>query len=313
MRQPTVRYQNFMSDSARWDGFEFRAGDIVISTPAKCGTTWTQMICALLIFQSQEFPAPLDAMSVWLDSFMYPRERLVADLAAQRHRRFIKTHTPLDGLPRADGVSYLCVGRDPRDAAISWDNHARNLNLEAILAMRAATVGSQPPGAAGGGPPPAAPAVPDPSAPPSTELDRFWAWADDPDMSTGLAALLHHLTTFWRERHAPDVVLLHYDDLKQDLAGQMRQLAGRLGIEVPEERWPQLVRWATFETMRGNADVLTPEIDIWQDPVRFFHRGSSGQWRALLDHDDLVRYQARVRQLAESDVVEWVHRGPIVG
>ena len=43
----SIRYRNLVFDSARWEGFTFRGDDIVISTPAKCGTTWTQMICAL--------------------------------------------------------------------------------------------------------------------------------------------------------------------------------------------------------------------------------------------------------------------------
>ena len=45
------RYEGVVFDSSRWDGFALRPGDIVISTPPKCGTTWTQMICALLILQ----------------------------------------------------------------------------------------------------------------------------------------------------------------------------------------------------------------------------------------------------------------------
>ena len=88
------RYRR-ISDSARWDGFEFRPGDIVISTPPKCGTTWTQMICALLIFQTPTFAAPLDLISPWLDMLTRDRDEVVADLDAQTHRRFIKTHTPL--------------------------------------------------------------------------------------------------------------------------------------------------------------------------------------------------------------------------
>jgi hypothetical protein len=52
----------------------------VISTPPKSGTTCTQMLCALLIFDGPTFPAPL--------------AEVTAALAAQTHRRFIKTHTP---------------------------------------------------------------------------------------------------------------------------------------------------------------------------------------------------------------------------
>ena len=40
----SVRYRGLFFDNSRWDGFELRAGDIVVTTPAKCGTTWTQTI-----------------------------------------------------------------------------------------------------------------------------------------------------------------------------------------------------------------------------------------------------------------------------
>src|SRR3954454_6317645 len=56
------RYRATVYDSNRWDGFELRPGDIIISTPPKCGTTWTQMICALLILQEPELPLPLDTL-----------------------------------------------------------------------------------------------------------------------------------------------------------------------------------------------------------------------------------------------------------
>src|SRR3954449_9489406 len=82
-----VRYQTSFTDSARWDGFVFRPGDIVISTPAKCGTTWLQMLCALLIFDGPAFPAPLGHLSPWLDMCNRPLDEMTAALAAQTHRR----------------------------------------------------------------------------------------------------------------------------------------------------------------------------------------------------------------------------------
>lgn len=78
-----VRYYSIASDNARWDGFECRDGDIIISTPPKCGTTWTQTICALLIFQTPEFPQALDLISPWFDMLLRKREDVVADLEAQ--------------------------------------------------------------------------------------------------------------------------------------------------------------------------------------------------------------------------------------
>ena len=112
-------YRSLISDSARWDGFEFRPGDIIISTPAKCGTTWMQMICALLVFQTHDASDRRSTcISPWLDMLTRERDDVVADLDAQTHRRFIKTHTPFDGLPYDDRVTYICVGRDPRDVAL---------------------------------------------------------------------------------------------------------------------------------------------------------------------------------------------------
>src|SRR5918995_4096126 len=137
---PRTRYRSIIADSARWDGFAFRPDDVVISTPPKCGTTWTQMLCALLIFDGPAFPAPLDELSPWLDMCNRPLAEVTAALAAQTHRRFIKTHTPLDGLPLHAEVTYLVVGRDPRDAAISLEHHVANMDFAHVLALRAAAV-----------------------------------------------------------------------------------------------------------------------------------------------------------------------------
>src|SRR5436305_14046096 len=136
-----VRYRMVISDSARWEPFEARPGDIIISTPPKCGTTWMQMICALLIFQSPTFDRSLDLISPWFDMLTRERDAVMADWTAQRHRRFIKSHTPFDGLPDDERITYICVARDPRDVARSWDNHMANMDLGALITARQNAVG----------------------------------------------------------------------------------------------------------------------------------------------------------------------------
>ena len=299
-----TRYRSLISDNARWEGFELRPDDIIISTPAKCGTTWMQMVCALLVFQTPSFSTSLDLVSPWLDMLTRERDDVVADLDAQAHRRFIKTHTPLDGLPYASGVTYISVGRDPRDVALSWDNHLDNTDVDALINARMAAVGLDD----------LAEMFPDGMAErPETEIERFWHWVDAPATDvevSNLEGMMQHLSTFWAARDQSNVVLVHYDDLKRDLGSEMRRLAGILGITVPEDRWPELVDAATFERMRERADHIAPDTAhaIWQDNRQFFHRGTSGQWRALLDDDGLRRYEERVAQLGEPDFVAWVHR-----
>jgi hypothetical protein len=300
-----VRYRSVVHDNLRWEGFAFRDGDIVISTPPKCGTTWTQMICALLIFQTPELPRPLDLISPWLDQSLRNLEEVVADLDAQEHRRFIKTHTPLDGLPFDERVTYICVGRDPRDVAMSWDNHMTNLDIPAFLALREEAVGLDDlPELMPEGPP----------VRPEDERERFWHWVETAsDALDGLLGTTHHLSTFWQVRTRPNVVLLHYGDLKADLKGQMRRLASRLDINVAENRWDELVQAATFEDMRRRAKESAPNATkpIWIDTGRFFNKGTSGQWRHLLDEEDLRRYESRVNELVEPELSAWMHQGPI--
>src|SRR5205823_3162597 len=113
MKAAPVRYRGIVADSARWEGFQFRDDDIVISTPPKCGTTWMQTMCALVIFQTPDFDSSIDELSPWLDMLTRDRDETVAQLERQTHRRFIKSHTPLDGLPFDERVTYICVGRDP--------------------------------------------------------------------------------------------------------------------------------------------------------------------------------------------------------
>jgi aryl sulfotransferase len=302
------RYRATVYDSNRWHGFELRRGDIIISTPPKCGTTWTQMICALLILQEPELPLPLDTLSPWIDMVTRARTEVFADLTAQNHRRFIKTHTPLDGLPKDPTVTYICVGRDPRDVALSMDRHIDNMNFSAFLEARARAA------AIDGielGP------LPPPRARPDGARDRFWQWVDDETPSTQVGSSLRrtveHLQTFRDADDELDVVYLHYDDLKADLDGQMRRLALHLSIDIDDDQWPGLVQAATFESMRTRADTTVPGggPEHWLDPTAFFRLGRSGQWAGLLDDADLARYAARVRALASDDLIEWVHREPV--
>lgn len=60
-------------DSTAWNDFGLRAEDIVISTWAKSGTTWTQQIVAQLLFDGAE-DLEVAEMSPWLDLRVTPSE-----------------------------------------------------------------------------------------------------------------------------------------------------------------------------------------------------------------------------------------------
>jgi aryl sulfotransferase len=297
-----MRYRSLVADSARWDDFEFRAGDIVISTPPKCGTTWTQMLCALLIFDGPRFPAALDEISPWLDMCNRPLAEVKSALAAQTHHRFIKTHTPLDGIPVRADVTYVVVGRDPRDVAISYEHHAANMDIDHFLALREAAIGNAdlaelPPRQIVSGDP----------------IERFRTFVFDATLGgpPTLATVLHHLGTAWEKRGDANVALFHYADLQTDLVGELLRLADVLGIPCAPERARELAPEASLARMRNRAAELAPSAshDNWKDVRTFFRKGGSGEWRDRLSAADVAAYEARVAQLAPADLATWIHAG----
>ena len=301
---PRTRYRRILADSARWDGFTFRPGDVVISTPPKCGTTWTQMLCALLIFDGPAFPAPLEEVSPWLDMSTRPLAEVTAALAAQRHRRFIKTHTPLDGLPLHPDATYLVVGRDPRDVAIPMEHHAANMDFAHILKLRAAAVGNED-----------LAELPERRVPSEDPVERFRTFVAEEAPGGGatltLASVLHHLDTGWQRRGDANVALFHYADLQTDVAGELLRLARVLGIPCSEERARALAAEASLTRMRERGADIAPNAShgIWKDVRAFFRSGGSGEWRARLSAADLAAYEARVAALVGPDLAAWAHGG----
>jgi aryl sulfotransferase len=129
--EPAQRqYRTWILDSRRWAQYLPRSDDVVIATYPKCGTTWMQRIVGLLIFQTPE-PAPIMQISAWIDRrFPQPIEAVIELIEAQKHRRFLKSHLPLDGLPFYDDLKYIHVARDGRDACISFHNLGRSFTDE---------------------------------------------------------------------------------------------------------------------------------------------------------------------------------------
>jgi aryl sulfotransferase len=279
-----VPYVNFREDSTRWSALPMRPVDIVITAPAKAGTTWLQIICALLVFRTADLPASLAELSPWPDSRLTAAEEMAARLQAQRHRRFLKTHVPLDGLPHENGIRYLVGARDPLDIAVSFYHQQRNFD--------AAKAGL-------GTPPP---------LPPLTEWLAAWIRQDADDVRqqvVSLPGVLHHITRSWQRRHHPDVLLVRYADLTTDLPGQMRRIAAHLNITVPEDRWSELVEAATFDRVKQRADRYAPAGPL-RDRSAFFRQGTNGSGAAVLGDDDLAAYERRLEQLVPAGLREWL-------
>jgi aryl sulfotransferase len=289
-------YRTWVLDSRRWDHYHPRPDDIIIATYSKCGTTWMQRIVSLLVFQSAE-PRPIMEISAWLDRrFGNSVESVLETIGTQEHRRFLKSHLPLDGLPFYDEVKYIHVSRDGRDACMSYHNHGTGLK-EPVLELLD-QIGLQDESI--GRPFPRVPADP---------AEYFHRWVAD--VNVAHPPFLHYAKTWWEARQHANVLLVHYNDLKADLSGEMERIADFLEISIDRILWPELVAAAGFDAMcRDGATLMASMADTFQDGSRrFFHKGSNERWRGVFRDEDLAQYDAKVRALLAPECARWVARG----
>ena len=302
--RPALReYRTWTLDSRYWDGYAPRPDDIIIATAPKCGTTWMQQIVSSLVFQDAQ-ARPLPVVSPWVEArFRYTADEIRDIFEAQRHRRFLKTHLPFDGLPLFDEVKYLHVARDGRDAVLSMHNHFTGLS-EAQVA-RFDVIGREDP------------VIGRPYERPLPDVtDYFRNWiatkpARGPVEGPPSPFFFDIESGYWDERKRPNVLLVHYADLSSDLEGEMRRIASFLGIEVDDELWPSLVRAAGFEVMQAAGDELMPQTKAMfaEGSKRFFNKGVNGRWRAALTDDDLALYESKAREWLSPGLAAWLQGG----
>lgn len=300
-QQPKI-YKTWTLDSTRWDYYQPRDGDIVIATYPKCGTTWMQQIVSLLIFQSPE-PRPVLQISPWIDCrFRDSVEVMQEMIEGQRHRRFLKSHLSFDSLPHYDQVRYIHVARDGRDACMSQFNHWSGFTPFGFqrLDLAAEEMGG-----------PAPQALQDPRT--------FWReWLTKgvvPGETDGYPGLSYFdlEATYWRARSASNLLLVHFNDLKEDLEGEMQRIAEFLGLEPPREVWPSLVEAASFETMKRNGKALLPDFENIFDggSDRFLFKGTNGRWHDVMTADDLALYDQVAKRLTPG-LARWLQSGRLV-
>jgi hypothetical protein len=288
MRLQQRIYRSATIDSSRWAAYVHRPGDIFICTPPKCGTTWMQTIIASLLWPDGNFPGAVMVISPWFDGLVRDDfDEICARLVAQPHRRLIKTHTPADGIPIFDTASYIVVGRDGRDACMSFANHMAHMRADVRGRLNADAIAQGL----------------DPMIEFHGDIHDFF------DRWLAASVLLRHIAPWWELRSEPNVLFVHYNDLKADLDRAMRGVADFLGIDIAPALWPEVVDRCTFSRMRAEADKVS-EFKAYEGGAQsFLFKGTNGRWQGVLTAEELQRYQQRVDELLSPEAAHWLEYG----
>jgi len=256
-----------------------------------------QTIVGMLVLDRVDLGAPIDAISPWLDMLIYTDEEMFRLLEEQTHRRFIKTHTPLDGLPRLPSITYITMSRHPLDVALSYRDHEENLDSKRLEALRTTASG---PGES----------EDNLFEDEPKERDAYLRWFIDNDLEPrgngpyGLADYCNQIKTYWDAAGEPNVHLFHYTDLWNDRELEMRRVATVLGVMTTEERWSVFVEAAGLDSMRSRVDDTAPgtQAGFWRSPEQSFRVGGGGTGRPS---------STSATSPTSTDCATWLARRPI--
>jgi hypothetical protein len=282
-------YRGSVTNPARWADFAPRRGDVIVCTPAKCGTTWTQSIVAMLLAGGPDLPAPVPVLSPWIDADIgLPFAQVLEDLDRQPGRRVVKTHTPSDGFPRWEGVTVIAVYRHPLDVFFSLRKHTENQVSAAEDHPMKGTV----------------------SETFLRYLDR--GGQDDAIDADGLPLLALHFSRTVLASPVPELALFHYDAMRRDPRAAVARLAAAIGVEPDEGLIDAVTAATSFEAMKDRAADFAPVAGtgFWRSDQAFFDSGGSRKWEGRLSEEELARYRERFAALVPDTAARaWIEEG----
>ena len=230
--------------------------DIFIATQMKCGTTWMQQIVFEILHGgdgdlSDSGYRHMYALSPWIETS--PKASVAmenAPLVGPGRNRIIKTHMPADLTPYAEAAKYIYVTRHPVSCFASCVDFIGKL----------------------GGP-----LIPDRTHMLAWFCSEDMWWRPWPD----------HVEGWWRRAQAHDNVLfVHYEEMKRDLRGAIRDVAEFLQRPLSAEELDKVAYKASFEYMRDHEyyfEMFAPTIFSVSGPIRFMQAGTVNRYQDTRD------------------------------
>jgi aryl sulfotransferase len=282
---------------------EWRDGDIVVSVPPKSGTTWTMNIVHQLRTGGDTAFADIYGEVPWLEFVPRPGAD-VADLAAtidrmpRDRRRAFKSHAAPPTLPyqapsSGTDVRYIVVVRNPDEAVASFrpfiDAHS-DAWFDLWQVPKEVIVGP--------------------------DFATFFAQIGSQAL---MPMIFGFVAAWWPLRDAPNVLLLHYADLKREHEASVRRIADFLGFAPTDDQWPAILEYTSFPWMKAHESKFelcsVADVPIL-DPGAMIRKGELG---ASAEDGVTPEISATIATigaevLGDPDLLEWCYRGgPLPG
>lgn len=284
-------------DSKQQQAVVARDGDVWIACPAKSGTNWMMNVVHQLISGGDDsFESIYDVVPwpEWVWRPGAPVEDMVRRVEALAGRRAFKSHAAPPDLPfiRAGSgkdVKYVVVARHPDEAIVSFkifiDQHT-DAFFDLWQLPRAALT--------------------------RPTFEAFYREVMEPRQMQGM---FHGFVAgWWPLRHEPNVMLVHYSDMKRDLPGVSRKIASFLGIEPSDAQWAKIERHTTFAWMKEHETKFESVTPCPVPPLEHGSMVRKGKLGAAHEDGMTPRISADLRAAGDAILTDpsarrWLYEG----
>jgi aryl sulfotransferase len=250
-------------DESMQQRMAWRDGDVVIAVPPKSGTTWTMNIVHQLRTGGDADFADVYAEVPWIEFVPNPtvdRDAIVAGFDAMGTDRFraFKSHALPGTVPyfapgAGPAVRYVVVVRNPDEAVASFypfiNAHADGFFAAWGVPREAVAGGS---------------------------FAEYFAGLGSHGITPWIFGFV---AGWWALREQPNVLLLHYNDMKADHEGSVQRIADFLGITPSPEERPAILEYTSFGWMKAHEDKFearTVSNPTLLDPGAMIRKGRAG-------------------------------------
>jgi hypothetical protein len=161
--------------------------------------------------------------------------------AAPEHKRAVKTHLNWDLIPFSEQARYIMVIRDPKDVFVSGYHFFKNSMMGRGLST-------------------------------DTWLQLFQSEHFPVGGSWAMNA-----ASYWAERRRPNVMVLSFKSIKQDLEGTVRRVAEFLDIHLSEEAMSEVCSKSSFAYMkRVESKFEMWDLIPWRKHSPMIRKGAQG-------------------------------------
>ncbi|HXJ22055.1 MAG TPA: sulfotransferase domain-containing protein [Polyangia bacterium] len=280
-------------------GVVARDGDIWIAVPAKSGTNWMMNIVHQLLTGGNTDFDSIYKVVPWPEFVERPGrdpQEVVDRIAAMPagRRRAIKTHAAPPELPFIEAgsgkdVKYVVVSRNPEEALVSFKVFLEQ-HTDAFYDLWKVPRGAMT----------------------RPEFGTWYREVVDPRGMQGM--FFGPVAAWWPFRHEKNVLLMHFADMKRDLAGATRKVADFLGVEPSPAQWDKINEYVSFDWMKRHEskfDTLANAPERVLEPGGMMRKGKTGASREDGMTDEIAQHLRAVgsKIVRDEAALAWMYGG----